>query len=302
LWRAKRPPDVCLTLIHPPPRPNEDARIAKILCDRINQSHELLEQSGRRFDNEIEKNRLIGYSAFEHGWFRSLGRHVADRFEAVYDGIAGDVLSAGHFLTKPRLEMFQSGRFEDLAEHLLEGEGYLPAMLTREFYAKCSRERAVAHLVRELELHADQPNPVGSFFIWNRTRRCVAASPTRLIGGDVRIVTPFLDPCVYDFLASLRAEFYLDWTFHTDTIAFAYPEFADIPYERKDEPPNVDDKHFEAFARDIFRYSVLPRNRSLTRRAFYLLRFLRGIIDRNYNRAAAEFGEQAINLLQIERL
>lgn len=302
LWRAKQLPEACLTLVHPPPRPNEDARIAKILCDRIKLPHELIEQTGSRFENELEKNRLIGFGAFEHGWFRSLGRHVAGRFDAVFDGIAGDVLSAGLFLTKKRLDLFRAGKFEELADHLLEPEGYLPKMLSRGVYLEFARERAVARLANELKLHADQPNPVGSFYFWNRTRRCIAPSPFRLIGGDVRIVTPFLDAAVFDFLATLPAELLLDNSFHSETIAFAYPEFADVPYERKDSAPNLDGAHFDLFSRDVFRYAMSSRNRVFTRRSFFATRFLRGLMDRNYSRAAVEFGEQAINLLQLERL
>jgi len=47
---------------------------------------------------------------------------------------------------------------------------------------------------------------------------------------------------------------------------------------------------------------LTKRNIKFVNRRFFLLRFLRSMIDKNYGRAVAGYGEQAIVLMQLERL
>jgi len=299
ILKANRKPSACLTIIHPPPRPNEDVRIAKQICEKLNLKHLSLKQKNSRFENEIRKNLRSGFSVYEHGWFLALADFITENNSAVYDGIAGDVLSAGLFMTEEKQKLFEQSKFEELADKILESEGYLPKILTRDFSQKCSRERAVSHLIKEIARHQQQPNPVGSFYFWNRTRRCIAPSPFRLLGNSANIITPYLETELFDFLSSLPAEMLLDKEFHNETIAFAFPEYADFPYENKNAPNVSDNQYFRAYSRDIFRFSRTKKNRRMTNGSFFLLRYLRSMIDKNY---AVEYGEQAVHLLQIERL
>lgn len=295
-------PDACLTIIHPPPRPNEDLKIAQEICRTLNLPHFQIEQSQSRFEAERRKNVLTGFSVYEHGWFLAMADFVKDRWNAVYDGIAGDVLSAGLFLTEEKLRLFEIGNFEKLAENILEGEGYIPHILDKKTYQKFSREKAVNYLCKELKRHADQPNPIGSFYFWNRTRRCVAVSPFRLFDESVDVIAPYLETELYDFLTSLPASLLLDQQLHTDTIAFAYPNLAHIPYENKNSPPVIDSRNFRAYSRDIFKYSLSRRNRILTNRSFYFLVHLRALLNKNYGQTITDLGQQAVHLLQLERL
>ena len=298
--KANRNP-MCLTILHPPPRPDEDVRVSRQVCDTLKLDHVLLGQSRSRFESEIRKNELTGFCAYEHGWFWPLADFIGNRRVPVYDGIAGDVLSAGLFLTEERLRLFEQNRLEELAENILPAEAYLPKMLSRAAYREFSREKAVTHLVKELARHANQPNPAGSFCFWNRTRRCVALSPFRLLGDGANVITPFLDAELFDFLSALPAAMLVDHRFHTDTIAFAYPAYAHLPYEDKAAPPVLDYTLFRALSRDIYAYSTTERNHELTNPFFFLSRHLRALVDRRYSRATAEFGTQAIHLLQLER-
>src|SRR6185369_5781715 len=228
----------------------------------------------------IFKNERIGFCATEHGWFSPLGDFVEQRGLPVYDGIAGDVLTGGRFLTEERLRLYGQGRLEELADTILAPEGYLPKLLSRSAYRDFTRDKAVAHLVEELARHTDQPNPVGSFRFWNRARRCIALSPFRLLGDGANVITPFLDADVFDFLSALPAEMLVDRGFHTDTISFAFPKYAQIPYEDKTPPPVLDFSRFRAFSRDIVRYSATKRHRQLTNSFFFLSRHLRVLVDK----------------------
>ena len=302
LCKANRRPSACVTILHPPPRANEDARIARQVCEALNLEHILLEQKRPRFAAETDKNRRFGFTVYEHAWFLAMADFIDENPHAVYDGIAGDVLSAGHFLTEKRLKLFQQGKFEELADDILEVEGYLPKLLSKDLYRTYSREKAVNHFIKELTRHAGQPNPVGSLFFWNRTRRCIAPGPFLLLGDSTNVIMPYLETDVFDFLAALPVEIFLDHRFHTETIAFAFPEYAQIPYEEKTAPLVFDTSYFRAFSRDIFRYSITKRNRKMANRMFFLSRYLRSVVDKNYSRTVADFGEQTIHLLQLERL
>jgi hypothetical protein len=62
----------------------------------------------------------------------------------VYDGIAGDVLTGGMFLTEERLRLYEQEKLEELAEKILAPEGYLPKFLSRAAYREFARDKAVA--------------------------------------------------------------------------------------------------------------------------------------------------------------
>jgi hypothetical protein len=133
---------------------------------------------------------------------------------------------------------FERGDVRAVAEFILDGYGTmmseraLERMLSPELYRAMPRERAVARLVTEIARHVDAPNPTGSFFFSNRTRREIALSPYALM-RDVTVYAPYLDRDLYDFLAALPAALLMDRSLHTDAIARAWPQYANVPYERK---------------------------------------------------------------------
>lgn len=302
LCRQGRVPDACITMLHPPPRPDEDARIAAAVCEELGVPHHIIDQPGSRFAAECKKNRFTGFSAYEHGWYYAMSPYISGKWTNLYDGLAGDVLSAGLFLDRTRLELFREGRSDELAENIMEPEGYIDALLPRELRERLSRHAASARLKKELARHAEAPNPVGSFYFWNRTRRCVALSPFRLIRDTKHVIAPYLEPELYDLLASLPAEMLLDHNFHTETISRTYPAYAHIPYEKKRVDPKHDFSNYRSFLMSIVRYALSPRNRKLVDRGFFVKRALAAQFVTRANHSVAYFGEQAVHMLQLERL
>ncbi|MDQ2746641.1 MAG: asparagine synthase C-terminal domain-containing protein, partial [Acidobacteriota bacterium] len=295
-------PAACVTALYQPPRSNEDARVAAEICAAADINHLLVEQSDTRFSSEILKNLKTGFCTLEHGWFVGLAKYIEKQWTAVYDGIAGDVLSAGHFLDAARLDLFRRGKFEELADLILLSEGYLPALLTVENYRKFSREKAVSRVVEELSRCAAALNPVGSFYLRTRTRRCIALSPFRLFGEGMQIITPFLEADLFDFLVSLPVEMFLDQKFHTETIAFAYPQYAAVGYEKSETGEILAHKEFQQYSRDMLKLNLTARKHELINRKFVIARCLRGMFDKSYSRNVIDFGMIAILLMQLERL
>lgn len=103
-------------------------------------------------------------------------------------------------------------------------------MLALEWRTRFSGELAAEAIAAEAERYYNAPNPVANFYFWNRTRREIALSPYAVQSEIPCVYAPYLDPDLYDFLSSLPAEETLDHNLHTDVIARAYPQYADVPY------------------------------------------------------------------------
>lgn len=274
LCRTGHPPDITATLHHPPPRNNGDAESAAQLASALKLQHTIIEQPQSRLQLELRKNVHTNFSTFEHGWLLPMADFLRGRATSMYDGVAGDVLSAGHFLAEDLVNLYESGNLNGLAGTLLTAdspERALRAVLTAEAYQRLSYELALSHLVEELEKHTDAVNPTTAFFFWNRTRR-VAALNNGLFASVPNVYSPFIDHEVYDFLTSQPASMFLDYQLHIDTIARAYPEFAHIPYEQKGYSV-VDHSNFRRFALEVSRYHLTQRS-SLLRDGFLFSRLL----------------------------
>lgn len=225
-----RLPDRALTVAIPG-RPTE-VHIAEALARRTGVRHIVrAPDPSRAVEDELWKNRACDFMSFDHGWFAFMGR--SRDATPWWDGIAGDVLSAGHFLHGGNLRLFEENRLDQLAGSIAceQAEPW--------FWDKSLRHKddALAEVRAELELHRNAPNPVGSFYFWNRTRVVIGSCAFGLLSPNgEEVLAPYLDRDLWRFLASLPARMMLDHKFHSDTVSRAYPEFAGIPYFREKEP------------------------------------------------------------------
>jgi hypothetical protein len=88
--------------------------------------------------SERRKNDLTNFCADEHTWVLPAADYLAPRRTTIYDGIGGDVLSAGLFLSPKRLRLYAEGRFLELARDISVGS-VIPPMFRRDL-----RERLAA--------------------------------------------------------------------------------------------------------------------------------------------------------------
>lgn len=297
-------PERCVTARHYPPRSNEDARVAAALTHELDLPHVVLEQKESWFKAEYRKNLITNLCADEHAWYMVAADYLAENFQVVYDGIAGDVLSAGLFITPELLKLFESGQSADIADELLQdqNEGTLKSLLTPGMHARFGRERAVSHLQSEIEKHLGAPNPVGSFFFWNRTRREIALVPYGLLGSLPKVFSPYLDHDLYDFLVSLPAAMLADHTFHSDTLRRAYPQYAQIPYEDKKAAPADTFDCNARFGRELA-WRLLPGMPSrMMRNGFLFPRLLASLLSRRFSASTIWHTPLALYLHQLESL
>jgi asparagine synthase (glutamine-hydrolysing) len=291
-------PDVAATIDQ---ETSEDGPIAAALAKATGVPHLLVKPYRRSLTHEMRKNTETNFCADEHTWILALRDELRGRVATLYDGIAGDVLSAGLFLDAGSLDLFRRQKIVDLARRMIHGDESAPYMtrfLLPEVAARFGEDLAVHRLAAELARHVDAANPCGSFCFWNRTRREIALSPYALF-ADFRTFAPFLDPDLVKFLSGLPAEHFLDRRFHDDTIARSYPQWANIPYSRKCRAPfrlwNL------AYAwRILGRLARRPGSLNLRHLA---PRIVRAGLDPRYNRAAIDdLTTFAVYWTQIEEL
>jgi Asparagine synthase (glutamine-hydrolyzing) len=223
LHEAKAVPDILTVDIDTA----EDAAVARALAERLGVRLTVVSPdvsiAGAR-----QTLRAVRCLTTDHAWFARVARGRDSR--AWWDGIGGDVLSAGHFLTERNVRLFDEGRLDQLAEEMTSDR---PVTYFRDQSA-FPRRAAVEAVYAELTRHIGAANPVGSMYFWNRTRVAVGASAFGLLAprGQTTLA-PYLDDEVWRFLASLPTQMVSDYMLHTDAIHRAYPAVADIPFAGK---------------------------------------------------------------------
>jgi hypothetical protein len=227
LCAQNRPPKYAVT-VDVPVCPSE-ARIAAELARRTGIKHILVAVKPRQaVQDEIWKNEFSDFMSLEHGWFACVSRR-RDELDW-WDGIAGDVLSAGLLLEKWNLGLFQQNRLDELADRLVS-KGPIPYFRDQGTFP---RDQVLAEIRAELQKHAAAPNPVGSFYFWNRTRVNISASAFGLLRPRLQqTIAPYLDRDLWTFLASLPAHLFIEHRLHEDVVTKAYPAFASVPFSEE---------------------------------------------------------------------
>lgn len=282
LLEAGRQPKFCVTARHFPPRPNPDLEVAKNLCAALNLRHVVLNLPASRVRAELSKNVETHFCSEEHAWAVAMADRLKGEARVLYDGIAGDILSAGLYQSAEKLRLYYAD-MQGLARSLLESrtdEIVLRRLLTPDFYSSVGPELAVERLTTELNKHADSPNPVRSFYFWNRTRRAAALLPFGVL-KDFQVHTPYLDHDLYDFLTSLPPEIVLDHQFHTETIQMAYPQHRAIPFEQKKAGRVQDRSYFRRLCRELAGVILRHGKSGLIRNSLILPRVAACAMDGN---------------------
>lgn len=279
-------PKFCATMRYPPPWSSED-ETASALCRTLGIPHRIYGPAHISTKLEFKKNLETNLSTFEHAWAQALYDEIRGEATSLYDGAAGDVFSAAHFNTPERIQLFESGRLREFAKEMLHNEGAIKLLIAPAKYRRMNPDMASHRILQELERHTKAPNPVASFFFFNRTRRVAAIVPYTIMRDVEYAYLPFVDHDVFDFLMGFPGQMFIDYKLHTDAIKRAYPNSAEVPFVSKRQLPGGQ-KYFRRFAGEILRM-VLSKDSQWVARSRLIPRLFRCMIDSSYSTAVTEW-------------
>jgi len=274
LCRVGVKPDVCWT-VDLPNSPSE-LTIAQRLTHKAGVPHISL-TAASSVETEQYKNQVTNFESTEHGWSVA-AIPIIQRHLMIYDGMAGDVLSAGHFLTDEGVRLVHQGRIDEFVEKVIVRPGPVPLVRDQNLFPV---QTALEVVSAEFRRHLAMPNPIGSFYLWNRTRRTIGSSAFGLLcPSGQQTCVPYLDGNLFAFLSAIPDTMLVDHELHTDTIRRAFPEYADIPYAFKIKPQNL--SHWNRrLAVGTARYLAIHPSPLLSRRTALLL-LARGFLSPTY--------------------
>lgn len=240
LHRADFHPGMVISQRHFSFRTDEDARVASQVTSELGWPISIEDHVVRPMESEAIKNRIFESCSVEHAWFLPMAKRIREAgISHVYDGVAGDVLSNGQFCHEHWHQAAQEGRLHDLFGFMQESYGAfevtLQKLLPPDLLKRWSYELAFTRWQIEMDKHMNEEDPASRFMFWNRTRRCIAPLYQRYLPGTY-VLMPYMDDAVFDLLTSLPRSYLAGKHFHDDAIALAAPDFAHIPYKRKQPP------------------------------------------------------------------
>jgi asparagine synthase (glutamine-hydrolysing) len=248
--------------------PAEDIRVAAMLAGTLGVRHIVVRQPrclARAICHAIEET---GFCSDEGAWLGPLLDFLRGQGGTVYDGIAGDVMSAGLFQTPELHALLVRGDRHGAADLVLQswlpGTGGWEGLLDQDLQDALSRKIALEVIAEEMARHVDHPNPARSFYFWNRTRREIALIPFKAL-SELRVETPYLNRELWGFLDGLPYAVVADRDFHTAVIQTAYPTYADLPFENKDAAQPLPRFDRLLFAMKFLRHTMLRRTRRVDR-------------------------------------
>jgi len=237
LLRLGMPPSAVITHPRMPPFGEQDIATAARLAERAGIPHILINPPGGGWTlrAEREKNEITNYLSDEGAWVKEIGDSLPAKADILFDGWAGDVWSNNAYWDPVMLKQMQSGQWEASATRLLKSNK-MPEIFSGDVARELSLDRAIARLARELGQYGEFPNPVAAFYFWGRACREISLGPIRLYPEKVSVRLPYIDNDLLSFFFSLPAESYGKPGFHDEVILKAYPDWADIPFEKKGLP------------------------------------------------------------------
>jgi hypothetical protein len=275
----------------------DDLTTARQLCEALGVPHMTtrLPENDDIVRMELEKNELINFQALEHGWEWLLAQDMADGEAVTYDGIAGDVLSAGHFHDDENSRLYRAGRYEEVVRRVARPTSLL---IPRKYREAAAAADPCAAMIKELVRYRHTHNPMMFFFLYNRTRRAVSVVTHGLLGSVVRTAyMPYLDRGVFDFLAGLPEKMFADKAFHSEAIARAHSQIA-TGYAKK---PPVPRESYLRYARQGLPFALRASSPLLARFAT-VSRLARSLLVRRYNHESQWIVAQAVLLAQLGQL
>jgi hypothetical protein len=210
-----------------------DARVAAQVARALNIGHR--EIGGvSKWRDQIAAIRISELLADEHFQYMPLIRLLEQHQHAIFDGLAGDVLSRNGSFSQPELNrLIRAGQIKAAVDELV---GFRNSYDRTSFHDRTSampelrsyEERARQRIAEEVSRFRDAPDPYAHFTFANRTRREIALLSGMMLPA-AQCFVPYLDVELAAFCQSLPESLTSDGRFHDRVITRSYPE-QELPY------------------------------------------------------------------------
>lgn len=177
------------------------------------------------------------FETWLHTWLTPLFRRIRHDEASVLDGLAGDVLIKGLFVTERLLDLPPEQRLERLFRRL----GYQPD----DRFMTGLRPRAGNGIVETAQQsflsvaarYSDHLNHLALTVLHTRTTRVVGIAPTTLLAPEVKTWFPFLDPDVLRISLNIGPNLKTGGALYRDVLRRGVPRVADLPSTNDPTPP-----------------------------------------------------------------
>jgi len=207
-----------------------DASFAADVAHTLGLRHTVTDQPDSGWPDLATETRVRGqFETWLHPWLTPLFRQMRQAELSVLDGLAGDVLIKGLFVTEKLLDAPRAQQPGRLFRRL----GYQPHRrfvgrirdAPAEAIVETSRQ-AFHHIARR---YNDQVNQLGMTILHTRTARAVGVAPTCLLGPEVKTWFPFLHPDVLRLSLSIPPESKTAGALYREVLRRSVPRIADLP-------------------------------------------------------------------------
>lgn len=237
LVRQGRRPDACVTFHHGGNRWNAEVKAARAICEAVGVRHDVVGNPRSRPSDSFRAIGLTQLCADEHAQMLPMHDYLLDRpTVAVYDGVAGDILTNPDDDAEAFLGLARAGDFAEIARRMIAGHGKAISLDddgpgAGALYSPGADDATIAYVAQAIAAYADAPDPYQMFWLLHRTRREISFVARGIMSPARAVFAPYLDQDFVEFGLSLPFSVTGDQKLHDDAISRAYPDFAAVPFE-----------------------------------------------------------------------
>jgi len=214
----------------------DDIALSKMVAKCLNIDHQIIDLPNdfvRRYDKM--KNIMQDYESDENYYLIPMFEKVPIDHKFCFTGTADCIVNA-RYLNEYLLSLVQKGNYRLLAKMIIRkrGLGYLGPISSTIFKSerlKKFMEESVAIDIVEAELkkYKDFPDPITTFYFFNRIRRELALADSNIFIGKSEPFSPYLENDFFDFFMSLPPLMKLDRQILKSVFKIYLPKLSEIP-------------------------------------------------------------------------
>ncbi|MFK7961831.1 MAG: asparagine synthase-related protein [Phycisphaerales bacterium] len=215
---------------------DDDTSVAVRVAAGLGIDHQAVPGTAFTLAHEYSKNVATNFNAMDHGWAHPLGA-VFQPGDRVWDGLSGDVVIDGTYSSRAQLDAARSGDRVAWSQRLTTIRGGTQRLIHAsmgELAPSLDVAAGCELLQAEMAQHLDRPNPVSSFWFWNRTRRAVSVAATGLYGSGVDVVFPFADTDLWSLGMSVPGERMIGQHLQRQMLERDHPDAMILPFANSD--------------------------------------------------------------------